>query len=64
MEELKVGDYARLWNGEQVEIKTIHGLGIYTVVTERVHTLRGTPTNIFKAKIVQKLVLMGEIGYV
>ena len=60
--EFKVGDYARLWNGEQVRIEKVLGLGIYEVITERLHTLQGRLTHTFKAKIVQKLVLMGEVG--
>ena len=62
MNEFKVGDYARLWNKELVRIDKVLGLGLYTVTTERVHTIRGKLVNTFKAKIVQKLVLMGEVG--
>ena len=60
MNELKVGDYTRLWNGEQVRIDKVLGFGIYAVITGRDHMVRGKPTNTFNAKIVQKLVLMGE----
>ena len=62
MNELKVGDYAHLWNGEQVLIDKVLGLGIYAVTTTEVHMVNGKPTNTFNAKIVQKLVLMGEVG--
>ena len=60
--KLKVGDYVFLRSGEKVRIEKVLGLGIYGVVTEWVHLISGKPVTTFKAKIVQELILMGEVG--
>ena len=59
--KLKVGDYAFLRGGEKVRIEKVLGHEIYEVTTEKVHLIYGRPLNTFKAKIIQELILIGEI---
>ena len=60
--KLKVGDHAFLRSGERIRVEKVLGHGIYEVVTERVHLISGKPVTTFNAKIIQELIIMGEVG--